>query len=32
MEIALQMGVSPHTVKNQLLRAMKILRSHLKKG
>lgn len=31
-EIAIQMGVSPHTVKNQLLRAMKILRSNLKKG
>jgi len=31
-EIASLMGVSPHTVKNQLLRAVKILRSQLKKG
>jgi len=32
LEVALEMGVSPHTVKNQLVRAMKILRHHLKKG
>lgn len=32
LEIATLMGVSPHTVKNQLVRAVKILRSHLKKG
>jgi RNA polymerase sigma-70 factor (ECF subfamily) len=32
LEIANMMGVSPHTVKNQLVRAVKILRSHLKKG
>lgn len=32
LEVALEMGVSPHTVKNQLMRAMKILRHHLKKG
>lgn len=31
-EIALEMGVSPNTVKNQLVRAIKILRSQLKKG
>jgi RNA polymerase sigma-70 factor (ECF subfamily) len=31
-EIATLMGVSPNTVKNQLLRAVKILRSQLKKG
>ena len=31
-QVALEMGVSPHTVKNQLVRAMKILRQHLKKG
>lgn len=31
LEIATLMGVSPHTVKNQLLRAVKILRSQLKK-
>lgn len=30
-EIATEMGVSPNTVKNQLLRAMKILRAQLKK-
>ncbi|WP_089910532.1 RNA polymerase sigma factor [Chitinophaga rupis] len=32
IEVAMEMGVSPNTVKNQLLRAMKILRHHLKKG
>ena len=32
VQVALEMGVSPHTVKNQLVRAMKILRHHLKKG
>jgi RNA polymerase sigma-70 factor (ECF subfamily) len=32
LEIATMMGVSPNTVKNQLVRAVKILRSHLKKG
>lgn len=32
LEVALEMGVSPHTVKNQLVRAMKILRNHLKKA
>jgi len=32
VEVAMEMGVSPNTVKNQLLRAMKILRHHLKKG
>ncbi len=32
LEVALEMGVSPHTVKNQLVRAMKILRNQLKKG
>jgi len=32
LEVALEMGVSPHTVKNQLVRAMKVLRNHLKKG
>jgi RNA polymerase sigma-70 factor (ECF subfamily) len=31
-EIAAEMGVSPNTVKNQLVRAVKILRSQLKKG
>lgn len=31
-EIATEMGVSPNTVKNQLVRAIKILRAHLKKG
>lgn len=31
-EIATLMGVSPHTVKNQLMRAVKILRSQLKKA
>lgn len=31
-EIATIMGVSPHTVKNQLLRAVKILRTQLKRG
>jgi len=31
-EIATIMGVSPHTVKNQLLRAVKIMRSQLKRG
>jgi len=30
-EIAAQMGVSPHTVKNQLVRAVRILRAQLKK-
>lgn len=32
LEIATLMGVSPNTVKNQLVRAVRILRSHLKKG
>jgi len=32
LDVALEMGISPHTVKNQLVRAVKILRNHLKKG
>jgi RNA polymerase sigma-70 factor (ECF subfamily) len=32
LEVALEMGVSPHTVKNQLVRAIKILRAQLKKA
>jgi len=32
LQVAMEMGVSPHTVKNQLVRAIKILRNHLKKA